>query len=64
MSNNKDWLNTNYRVLLSEFKNNFKIIQNEKSEKLDASLIMFPHEKNGYQNYQILITVIKILDLT
>ena len=45
MSNNKDWLNTNYRVLLSEFKNNFKIIQNEKSEKLDASLIMFPHEK-------------------
>ena len=45
LSNNKDWLNTNYRVLLSEFKNNFKIIQNEKSEKLDASLIMFPHEK-------------------
>ena len=46
LSNNKDWLTTDYRVLLSKFKNDFKIIQNNESKKFKSSIIMFPHEKN------------------
>ena len=45
LTNNKDWLTTDYRVLLAEFKNDFKITQNNKDKEIDASLIMFPHEK-------------------
>ena len=45
LTNNKDWLTTDYRILLAEFKNDFKIIQNNKDKETDASLIMFPHEK-------------------
>ena len=44
-SNNKDWLTTDYRVLLTKFKNNFKVTQNNESKKFNSSLIMFPHEK-------------------
>ena len=46
LSNNKDWLTTDYRVLLSRFSNDFKIIQNNESKKFNGSIIMFPHEKN------------------
>lgn len=46
LSNNKDWLTTDYRVLLSRFSNDFKIIQNNDSKKFNGSIIMFPHEKN------------------
>ena len=46
LSSNKDWLNTDYKILLSMFKDNFKIKQNDQKNKIDASLLMFPHEKN------------------
>ena len=46
LTNNKDWVNTNYRVMLSKFKNDFKVIKNKEHIKIDASLIIFPHEKN------------------
>ena len=46
LSSNKDWLNTDYKILLSMFKDNFKINQNDQKNKINASLLMFPHEKN------------------
>ena len=46
LTTNKDWVNTNYRVMLSKFKNDFKVIKNKEYIKIDASLIIFPHEKN------------------
>ena len=46
LSSNKDWLNTDYKILLSMFKDNFKINQNNQKNKINASLLMFPHEKN------------------
>ena len=46
LSSNKDWLNTDYKILLSMFKDNFKIKQNDQKNKINASLLMFPHEKN------------------
>ena len=46
LSSNKDWLNTDYKILLSMFKDNFKINQNDMKNKINASLLMFPHEKN------------------
>ena len=45
LNNNKDWLNSDYKVLLSKFKKNFKISQSKDPRKIQASLIMFPHEK-------------------
>ena len=42
---NKDWLNTDYKVLLSMLRNNFKIKQNNEQKDVKASLLMFPHEK-------------------
>ena len=45
LNDNKDWLNSDYKVLLSKFKKNFKISQSKDSKKIQASLIMFPHEK-------------------
>ena len=46
LTDNKDWINTNYRVMLSKFKNDFKVIKNKDDIKINASLIIFPHEKN------------------
>ena len=46
LNNNKDWLNSEYKILLSQFKNSFKVSNNGINESVDASLIMFPHEKN------------------
>jgi len=46
LSSNKDWLNTDYKILLTMFKDNFKINQNNQKNKINASLLMFPHEKN------------------
>lgn len=46
LNSNKDWLNTDYKILLSMFKDNFKINQNDQKNKINASLLMFPHEKN------------------
>ena len=45
LNEDKDWINTEYKILLSQFKNNFKIIGNQKDENIDASILMFPHEK-------------------
>ena len=45
LNDNKDWLNSDYKVLLSKFKKNFRISQSKDSKKIQASLIMFPHEK-------------------
>ena len=45
LNNNKDWLNSDYKFLLSKFKKNFKISQSKDSKKIQASLIMFPHDK-------------------
>ena len=46
LSSSKDWLNTDYKILLSMFKDNFKIKQNNNEKKVTANLLMFPHEKN------------------
>ena len=32
--------------MLSKFKNDFKVFKNKEDIKVDASLIIFPHEKN------------------
>ena len=42
----KDWINTDYKVLLSMFKDSFKIKQSDENIKTNATLLMFPHEKN------------------
>jgi len=46
LSSSKDWLNTDYKILLSMFKDNFKIKQNHDEKEVVANLLMFPHEKN------------------
>ena len=46
LSSSKDWLNTDYKILLSLFKDNFKIKQNNEEKEVAANLLMFPHEKN------------------
>ena len=46
LSSSKDWLNTDYKILLSMFKDNFKIKQNNDEKEVTANLLMFPHEKN------------------
>ena len=46
LNSNKDWLNTDYKILLSKFKNNFKVINSDRNNDVDASIVMFPHQKN------------------
>ena len=46
MTSNKDWINTEYRLMLSKFKNDFRIIKTDNKDISDASLIIFPHDKN------------------
>ena len=45
LNDNKDWVKTEYRVLLSKFKSDFKIININNNTKINGSLLMFPHEK-------------------
>ena len=45
LNENKDWITTEYKVLLSRFKNDFKITKIDYDKEIEGSLIMFPHEK-------------------
>ena len=45
LNDNKDWLNSEYKILLSQFKDGFKISNSNENNDFHASLIMFPHEK-------------------
>ena len=45
LTNNKDWVNTEYKIMLSQFKNNFRILKNDMNNQINGSLIIFPHEK-------------------
>ena len=44
----KDWLNSEYKILLAQFKNSFKVSNPIEKQEVDASLIMFPHEKKWF----------------
>ena len=54
LSISKDWLNSEYKILLAQFKNSFKVSNPIEKQDVDASLIMFPHEKKWFpklENY-------------
>ena len=54
LSVSKDWLNSEYKILLAQFKNSFKVSDPIEKQDVDASLIMFPHEKKWFpklENY-------------
>ena len=48
LSISKDWLNSEYKILLAQFKNSFKVSNTIEKQDVDASLIMFPHEKKWF----------------
>jgi hypothetical protein len=48
LSISKDWLNSEYKILLAQFKNSFKVASPIEKQDVDASLIMFPHEKKWF----------------
>jgi len=48
LSISKDWLNSEYKILLAQFKNSFKVSNPIEKQDVDASLIMFPHEKKWF----------------
>jgi len=48
LSISKDWLNSEYKILLTQFKNSFKVASPIEKQDVDASLIMFPHEKKWF----------------
>ncbi|ETA70715.1 DUF3488 and transglutaminase-like domain-containing protein [Candidatus Pelagibacter ubique] len=48
LSVSKDWLNSEYKILLAQFKNSFKVSNPIEKQEVDASLIMFPHEKKWF----------------
>ena len=48
LSVSKDWLNSEYKILLAQFKNSFKVSDPIEKQDVDASLIMFPHEKKWF----------------
>ena len=48
LSVSKDWLNSEYKILLAQFKNSFKVSNPIEKQDVDASLIMFPHEKKWF----------------
>ncbi|MDC0417574.1 DUF3488 and transglutaminase-like domain-containing protein [Candidatus Pelagibacter sp.] len=48
LSISKDWLNSEYKILLAQFKNSFKVASPIEKQDVDAYLIMFPHEKKWF----------------
>ena len=48
LSISKDWLNSEYKILLAQFKDSFTVSNYIKRQDIDASLIMFPHEKKWF----------------
>ena len=48
LSISKDWLNSEYKILLAQFKDSFKVSNPIEKQDVDASLIMFPHEKKWF----------------